>query len=89
MSDITYLAQRNPNGIVAGEGDIIIVREAPTFSPGQQVRFNGGIARSSRTTATPSRSLSRRRVSKPELAITFTCRLRAPWLTREILCWRS
>jgi hypothetical protein len=32
------------NGIVAGEGDIIIVREAPTFSPGQQVRFNGGIA---------------------------------------------
>ena len=31
-------------GITAGEGDMVVVREAPIFSPGTQVRFNGGTA---------------------------------------------
>jgi hypothetical protein len=31
-------------GLTAGEGDMVAVREAPIFSPGGQVRFNGGMA---------------------------------------------
>jgi hypothetical protein len=28
-------------GVTVGEGDIVVVREAPTYSPGAQVHFNG------------------------------------------------
>jgi hypothetical protein len=31
------------SGQSAGEGDIVVVREAPSYAPGEEVRFNGAI----------------------------------------------